>query len=226
MNRPIAWLLPALCALLAGCAGGGGTRETAWAPITPAAYAAPAPATDGAIYRSGGGMSLFQDNKARQPGDLLTILLVERTQATTSASTATSKDSGIGIEAPSLFGGAPTLNGRNLLENEINAGRSFNGKGNSAQSNRLDGSLTVTVVERLPNGNLVVRGEKHLRLNQGNEVIQLQGIVRAADIAPDNSVPSSRVADARIVYGGRGAVAQSNVMGWLTRFFNSGAMPL
>lgn len=218
--------VPVLAALLAGCAGGGAVRDSAWAPVTPAAYAAPAAPTAGAIYRAGGGMSLFQDTKARQPGDLLTILLVERTQASTSASTAVKKDSSASLSAPSLFGAPVTANGRNLLEADVSGGRSFSGKGDSAQSNRLDGSLTVTVVERLPNGNLVVRGEKHLRLNQSNEVIQLQGIVRPADINPDNSIPSSRVADARIVYGGRGPVAQSNVMGWLSRFFNSGAMPL
>lgn len=223
MTRSLA-LLPLL--LLAGCASSGGSRDADWAPISPTAYAMPAAPTEGAIYRASAGMSLFQDTKARQPGDLLTIVLVERTQASTSASTNTSKNSSTGIEAPSLFGGPLTANGRNLLSTEVTGQRGFNGKGDSAQSNRLDGNLTVTVVDRLPNGNLIVRGEKRLRLNQGNEVIQLQGIVRQADINPDNTVPSSRIADARIVYGGRGAVAQSNVMGWLTRFFNSGAMPL
>jgi len=85
--------------------------------------------------------------------------------------------------------------------------------------------VTVTVVQRLPNGNLVVQGQKNLRLNQGDELVQVQGIVRPGDIAPDNSIPSSRVAEARIVYGGRGPVAQSNAMGWLSRFFNSGLTP-
>lgn len=223
MTRLLA-LVPVI--LLVGCASGGGVRDADWAPVPATAYAAPAAPTEGAIYRTGGGMSLFQDTKARQPGDLLTILLVERTQASTSASTATSKDSSASLSGPSLFGAPLTANGRNLLDADVSGGRSFSGKGDSAQSNRLDGSLTVTVVERLPNGNLLVRGEKHLSLNQSNEVIRLQGIVRAADINPDNSIPSSRVADARIVYGGRGPVAQSNVMGWLSRFFNSGAMPL
>jgi flagellar L-ring protein FlgH len=223
MTRSLA-LLPLL--LLAGCAGSGGMRDAEWAPMASAAYATSTAPTDGAIYRTSSGMSLFQDTKARQPGDLLTIVLVERTQASTSASTNTSKESSAGIEAPSLFGGPLTANGRNLLNTEVSGARSFNGKGDSAQSNRLDGNLTVTVVDRLPNGNLIVRGEKRLSLNQGNEVIRLQGVVRAADINPDNTVPSSRIADARIVYGGRGPVAQSNVMGWLTRFFNSGAMPL
>ncbi|MGL6822929.1 flagellar basal body L-ring protein FlgH, partial [Xanthomonas hortorum pv. gardneri] len=92
-------------------------------------------------------------------------------------------------------------------------------------SNRMQGSVTVTVMQRLPNGNLVIQGQKNLRLTQGDELVQVQGIVRAADISPDNTVPSSKVADARIAYGGRGAIAQSNAMGWLSRFFNSRLSP-
>ena len=80
------------------------------------------------------------------------------------------------------------------------------GLANSAQSNKLQGSVTVTVIQRQPNGNLVVQGQKNLRLNRGDELVQIQGIVRAADIAPDNTIPSSKVADARIAYGGRGQI--------------------
>jgi len=89
----------------------------------------------------------------------------------------------------------------------------------------LQGQLTVTVIQRLPNGNLVVAGQKNLRLNQGNELVQIQGIVRAADIGADNTVQSSKVANAQIAYGGRGAMAQANAMGWLARFFNTRLMP-
>ncbi|HEY4560895.1 MAG TPA: flagellar basal body L-ring protein FlgH, partial [Lysobacter sp.] len=81
------------------------------------------------------------------------------------------------------------------------------------------------VVQDLGNGNLLVSGEKKLRLNQGDEVVQLQGIVRTSDIAADNTISSERVADAKIVYGGRGTIARSNAMGWLGRFFNSALMP-
>lgn len=118
-----------------------------------------------------------------------------------------------------------TVNGTDVLRNSTSGDRSFAGKGNTAQSNRMQGSVTVTVMQRLPNGNLVIQGQKNLRLTQGDELVQVQGIVRAADIAPDNTVPSSKVADARIAYGGRGAIAQSNAMGWLSRFFNSRLSP-
>jgi len=215
----------AVAALLGGCVIAGDVRPyPAMAPIQPIMPPQAAP-TAGAIYAAGPTLQLYSDRRARDVGDLLTITLLENTTATTSANTATNKESNLSIGTPSIFGAPVTLGGKDVLSATASGKRDFTGKGNSAQSNRLQGSVTVTVVQRLPNGNLVVQGQKNLRLNQGDELVQVQGIVRAADIAPDNSVPSSRVADARIVYGGRGAVAQSNAMGWLGRFFNSGLAP-
>jgi len=158
-------------------------------------------------------------------GDLLTITLVESTTASSSANTSISKQDAVSMSGPTLLGAPVTINGTRILENSTSGDRSFDGKGNTAQSNRMLGSITVTVIQRLPNGNLVVQGQKNLRLNQGDELVQVQGVVRAADIAPDNTIPSSKVAEARIAYGGRGAVAQSNAMGWLSRFFNSRLSP-
>jgi flagellar L-ring protein precursor FlgH len=178
------------------------------------------PSTSGAVYRAGSGFALFEDRKARDVGDLVTILLAERTNAVSSASTSTSRDSSTSIANPTLFGRQPTLDGLPLLEAEIGASRSFDGTGDSAQSNRLDGSITATVVSRLPNGNLVVQGEKWIQLNQGDELVRIQGIVRTADIAPDNTIASSRVAEARISYSGRGTLAKANAQGWLQRFFD------
>lgn len=185
--------------------------------------------TGGSIYANaaaGGGrtMRLFQDNKAREVGDILTIVLVERTASTTTAQTAVTKDSGIGISAPVIGGIPTTINGRPLSA-EVEGSRTFAGGGDSQQSNRLDGTVTVTVVQDLGNGNLLVSGEKKVRLNQGDEVVQVQGIVRTSDIGPDNRINSDRVGDAKIVYGGRGTLARSNAMGWLGRFFNSAAFP-
>ncbi|HGK7303502.1 flagellar basal body L-ring protein FlgH [Stenotrophomonas cyclobalanopsidis] len=215
----------AVAALLGGCVIAGDVRPyPAMAPIQPIMPPQAAP-TAGAIYAAGPTLQLYSDRRARDVGDLLTITLLENTTATTSANTATNKESNLSIGTPSIFGAPVTLGGRDVLSATAAGKRDFTGKGNSAQSNRLQGSVTVTVVQRLPNGNLVVQGQKNLRLNQGDELVQVQGIVRPADIAQDNSIPSSRVADARIVYGGRGPVAQSNAMGWLSRFFNSGLTP-
>ena len=215
----------AAIALLGGCVIAGDVRPyPALAPVQPV-MPPQVQATAGAIYAAGPSLQLYSDRRARDVGDLLTITLLENTQAQMSANTATSKESELAIGTPTIFGAPVTLGGKDILSATANGSRDFTGRGNSAQSNRLQGNVTVTVMQRLPNGNLVVQGQKNLRLNQGDELVQVQGIVRAADIAPDNTIPSSRVADARIVYGGRGAVAQSNAMGWLSRFFNSGLAP-
>ena len=183
--------------------------------------------TAGAIYRDGvpGGMDLFSDHRARDVGDLLTIVLSETTAAQSKASTTQKKDTKVDMANPTIAGSSPTSHGKNILNNEIDANREFAGNGDSSQSNSLNGNLTVTVIRRLPNGNLVVRGQKNLRLNQGNEFIQVEGVVREADITRENTVPSSLVADARISYNGRGTLSQSNQMGGMARFFNSPLYP-
>lgn len=226
MNRSALSLaaVPALL-LLGGCVAAGDVRPyPAMAPIVPVVAASAQP-TPGAIYQAGPGLSLYSDRIARDVGDLLTISLVESTTAQTSASTQVAKSSEIDVGAPQIFGAPVTYNGRDILSASASAEREFDGQGKSSQSNRLQGSVTVTVIQRLPNGNLVVQGQKNLRLNQGDELVQIQGIVRPADISPNNSVPSSKVGEARIVYGGRGAIAQSNAMGWLGRFFNTRLYP-
>lgn len=230
-------LLIVVLAALSGCATVVGDVRPFAAPVQAApAYAAAAPMVantgastagdgGGSIYAGGRGMRLFQDNKAREVGDLLTIVLVERTSARAAAKTAISKDAGVGLEAPTIAGRGITYHGQPLLQAEVNGTRDFDGAGDSTQSNQLSGNITVTVVQALGNGNLMVSGEKKLRLNQGDELVQVQGIVRTADIGPDNRIASDRVGDARIVYGGRGTLARSNAMGWLGRFFNSAAFP-
>jgi flagellar L-ring protein precursor FlgH len=198
----------------------------ALAPMpTPVAAAPATGASEGAIYPGSHALRLFEDNKARDVGDLVTIVLVENTNARTQAKTAVSKDSTIDMAAPTLAGVPITYHGNNLLEASVEGKRTFQGNGNSTQSNSLAGSVTATVVQNLGNGNLLVRGEKRLRLNQGDELVQVQGIVRVADIGPDNRISSDRIGDARIVYGGRGTLARSNAMGWLGRFFNSAVYP-
>ena len=199
------------------------------APMT-SAYAPQAGNGGGSIYAAANNgqdraLRLFQDNKAREVGDLLTVILIENTRAKTNAATAVTKDAGLGLEAPTIFGQSITHNGRPLLQAEVNGSREFNGVGDSTQSNRLDGSITVRVVENLGNGNLRVAGQKQMRLNQGDELVQIQGVVRIADISTDNRITSDRVGEAQIVYGGRGTLARSNAMGWLGRFFNSAAFP-
>ena len=207
--------------LLGACA----SRPVEYTPLVEQAYPQPAPApVDGAIFHAGQG-GLFEDRRARRVGDMLTVLLVERTQAQKSASTSTAKDSSTSIPGATLLGGPVTRAGIPVLENELASNNSFEGGGDSSQSNRLDGQLTVIVTEVYPNGALKVAGDKRLEINRGAENLRLTGLVRAEDIAADNTVPSSRVAMADISYRGSGPVAEANAMGWLTRFFQSPLWP-
>ena len=112
------------------------------------------------------------------------------------------------------------------MATNINQERDFEGQAEADQSNSLAGSITVTVTEVLPNGVLHIRGEKWLSLTNGDEYIRLTGLVRPEDIAPDNTVASNRIANARFAYGGTGDFDQANQMGWLARFFNSEWWPL
>ncbi|MGD8324899.1 MAG: flagellar basal body L-ring protein FlgH [Gammaproteobacteria bacterium] len=179
----------------------------------------------GAVYNVQRQFSLFDDLRSRNIGDILTIRLVEQTQASKSATTDTSRGTSIDTGSPVILGRTITQDGRDLLNSSIDTDQTFAGAGSSTQSNELIGDITVTVAQVLSNGNLVVRGEKQLTLNQGEEFIRISGIVRPADIAPDNSVPSLRLADARITYSGKGQIANTNRPGWLHRFFNSVAWP-
>ena len=125
-----------------------------------------------------------------------------------------------GVTIPAPFN-PTTRAGIPLFEGSLNGEQGFDGAGSSSQSNSLVGDITLTVVERLPNGNLRIRGEKWVTLNQGEEFIQLSGIIRPTDIEPDNSLVSTRIADARITYSSKGVMAAANKMGWLSRFFHS-----
>jgi len=183
------------------------------------------PATNGAIYQQYHEVGLFNNATAHSVGDLVTIHLVEQTTASKSASTTTSKASKAVLPSPTLLGKPVTINGTEILSAGMNNNSSFDGEGGSKQSNSLAGDITVTVARRLANGNLLVRGQKWIEINQGMEYVRIQGIIRPIDLAPDNSVPSNKVADATISYGGKGTLADSNTKGWLARFFDSPLLP-
>lgn len=182
---------------------------------------------NGAIYQPAQSTALFEDYKARRVGDLLSVILVESTNASKSASTKIAKDNELELDIASadIFGRPVSTSGYKLLGAKGKHNRAFDGSGDTAQSNRLRGQITVTVAEVLSNGNLVVQGEKWLGLNQGQEYVRLRGIVRPVDISANNTVLSTQVANAQVYYGGTGAVAESNTMGWLARFFNHPVWP-
>lgn len=217
-----------LCALLGGCAfvpGADEDRDERALRVPPGHGAGSADAAPGTIFRAGTGLALFEDLRARRVGDILTINLVEATNATKSSTTSTKKSTDAAINNATVLGYPVTRDGVPILSGSLGAEQVFSGEGGATQSNRLEGSVTVTVVERLPNGNLFVRGEKWLTLNQGKEYVRVSGIVRPYDILADNSVSSEKVANARIEYAGKGALADANRMSWLARFFNSPWLP-
>lgn len=225
--RPqIVWfelILMLFAMLIAGCASAPAKSAT---PDPLMATAAPvAVPQNGSIFAAGQGMALFEDQKARNVGDTLTILLVETTTAKTTAATNTAKDSSSDVSAPKVFGMPVSIHGTSVLSASLDSTHKFAGSGDSSQSNTLQGNIQATVIGRQPNGNLIVRGEKHLSLNQGSEFVRIEGVVRPADIATDNTIASSRVADARISYTGEGTLAESNQKGWLSRFFSSPLWP-
>jgi flagellar L-ring protein precursor FlgH len=179
------------------------------------------PASNGAIYQVGRDVALFENPVARHIGDTVTIVLSESTAAKKSATTNTAKSTNQTLPGISVLGKAVTIKGNPITSASIDDSSKFAGEGDSAQSNSLTGYITCTVTRVLPNGNLYIRGEKWIGINQGSEYVRLSGVVRPIDIAPDNSVPSLKVGAANISYGGKGALADANNQGWLSRFFNS-----
>jgi flagellar L-ring protein FlgH len=208
-----------------------------YAPVLPRTPL-PAAQNNGSIYQAGFENGLYDDRKAFRVGDIITITLNERTQASKNANSNLQKDSSGTLGVPNLFGMAVApdnplrslsalgMTNNNLsLDSSWNSQRDATGSGQAGQSNSLSGSVTVTVAEVLPNGILAVRGEKWMTLNTGDELMRISGLVRADDISTDNTVSSTRVADARITYSGTGAFADASQPGWMSRFFMSPLWP-
>lgn len=182
-------------------------------------------APTGSIYMASRNMSLFEDVKARQVGDIVTVVLAEATDAAKSSDTTLDKSNSNTITNPTFGADAAGAGSDLSLGFDLSSSGAFSGESASNQSNSLQGSVAVSVVKVLPNGNLYVQGEKWIHINQGNEYIRLRGIIRPEDIGTNNTVLSTKVADARISYGGTGAPAEANMVGWLSRFFMSPIWP-
>ena len=177
-------------------------------------------APTGSIYKAGHSNELFRDLKAYRVGDVLTVVLSEDTSAEMRSTTSTKKDDNISLGLSNLLGNQYAALQSPLGVQSDNT-RSFAGTGNSSQSNSLDGQITVTVHDVMPNGNLLIRGEKRVTINRGIEFLQLSGIVRPEDVNAENEVSSVRIADTQITYSSRGIVGDSNTAGWGSRIFNS-----
>lgn len=207
----------ALCAALPLALAACGMQKPAGfaATLPPAPEAAPTAANGSIFSASAGYAPLYFGQRAHRVGDLVTVVLIERTTTSKSAEGTTARDGSISLTPPSA--GPFSFN-----PNVLNSGgsSSFNGGGDASQTSTLRGDLTVTIAEVRPNGTALVRGEKVMQFSQGEEWVQLAGIIRLADIDQDNRIASPRIADAQITYAGKGAVQRASREGWLSRFFN------
>ena len=183
------------------------------AVILVALAAAPAQADD--LFRGSNWASMSGDRKASQPGDILTVVIFQAAEATNSAQNSSRKKT----DAGGSFG---TTIGSGSVDEKLSLefGGGFTGRGEVRRSEKLVTQISLTVREVLPNGDLVVEGEQWMRINGETSRIGVQGRVRPADISGDNSVLSSRIADARISYDGRGFVTRSAKPGIVNKIFS------
>lgn len=214
--------------LLAGC-NSTPKRDPEFAAVPPAEIP-PVPSGNGSIYQAGFERSWFENVRARRVGDILVVNLVEDTEASHTNSGKVSKSNSTSITNPTIFGRAlsfdlPGSNRSHNLGTSLESATDFSGDADNTQENELSGSVSVMVTEVLANGYLKVRGEKRLGMTGGNEYIRVSGIIRPEDIDLNNTVASTKVADATLVYVGDGQVSKATTMGWLAKFFISALMP-
>ncbi|MDE2394326.1 MAG: flagellar basal body L-ring protein FlgH [Burkholderiales bacterium] len=223
-------LLPLAAVLLALSLGGCAALypHVEVAPTPPASAlvqpaAAPAPIT-GSIFSAADYRPLLEDYRARRVGDTLTVQIIENIAASQKSTTAIGKTS-------SLAGGitaAPLLSANSFARASVGAtgANTFSGSGDSENTNAFTGTVTVTVQKVLPNGNLMVTGEKQIGVNMNIDVLRFSGVVDPHTIQSGNMVQSTQVADVRLEHRGRGAQADANAVGWLQRVFLSVLGPM
>jgi flagellar L-ring protein precursor FlgH len=223
MHTAIRLAFAAAAALaLSACLGTGPQRAPGFAapppPPAPVTHAGATGANQGAIFQASQGYApLIVGNRARGLGDMVTILLVESTSTSKSTSGATDRSGNLGLIPP----GTGPLSFLDPSSLNASGSGSFNGEGTAAQQSQLTGTVAVTIAAVHPNGTAEVVGEKQMAFSQGDEWVQFAGRIRLVDIDADNTVPSSRVANARIIYTGKGSVQQASRPGWLSRFFGA-----
>ncbi len=193
--------------------------DPAWAPIHPKHQPEHYAAETGSLFNVARSASLYDDSKPRGIGDIITVTLDEATKAAKSSDADLSKNNDASMEPLEVGGQALTVGDYNFSYNLSND-NNFSGSSAANQSNSLSGSISVEVIEVLANGNLLIRGEKWLTLNTGDEYIRLSGTIRPQDIDYDNTIASTRISNARIQYSGTGTNQDMQEPGFLARFFN------
>jgi len=196
-----------------------------FAPILPEMEAEPIVPT-GSLFKANYVNNIYSDSKAHRVGDIISVILSESTQANKNAKTELKKANSALLDPITGFGASPINFKNDAIQFGLNQTSDFKGDSKSNQGNSLSGNISVHVLRVLPNGNLMIRGEKWITLNNGDEYVRLTGVIRSQDISSNNTVTSSKVANARIQYAGTGTFAEVNEQGWLTKFFSSSWWPL
>ena len=173
----------------------------------------------GGIYSARNSRPLFEDRRARFVGDIITITIAETTSASKISENKASRSNAMTAGVPTITG--LPFSGIGGLGLSANSASTFDGKGQNTSANDFTSTITVTVIEVMPNGNLLVSGEKQIGLKEGDEFIRFSGVVNPTTITTSNTVVSTQVADARIEYKANGALNDVQVMGWLSKFFLS-----
>lgn len=217
--------VPVVAVLAAGCSYMQPRVEISEPTQAMPAPAPVAPPANGAIFQGVTYRPLFEDHRARLAGDTLVINIVEKVSASQKSTSSIDKSSELSGGITALPGiNATKVLGRASLG--ANAGNAFNGKGATENTNDFSGTITVTVRQVLPNGHLIVAGEKQIGVNANVDVLRFSGQVDPRAIQPGNSVPSTQIANVRLEHRGRGAQADAQAVGWLQRVFLSVVSPL
>ena len=180
----------------------------------------------GSLFKANYVNNIYSDSKAHRVGDIISVILSENTQAQKNAKTELKKENNNTLDPIIGLGGDPLTYKNDSIQFGYNQNGNFKGDSKSNQSNSLNGNISVHVLQVLPNGNLMIRGEKWLTLNNGDEYIRLTGVIRSKDIGSNNTILSSKVANARIQYSGTGTFADVQEQGWLSQFFSSSWWPI
>lgn len=214
VSRALIALFAGAALALTGCAHL--PHDSVVGKAEPVVIPTPPPAVaDGAIFQANRNYRpLFEDMRPRMAGDVLTVVFNEQVSASKSSQSNASRDSETSFSPDQTPKGLQKLGQYGL---DLKAQHDFQGGGGSQAKNTFTGTITVIVMQVLSNGNLKVRGEKQIAINQGTEYIRFAGIVDPRTISADNSVLSTRVADARIEYVGDGYINEAQNMGWLQR---------
>ncbi|MFO1413558.1 MAG: flagellar basal body L-ring protein FlgH [Burkholderiales bacterium] len=175
------------------------------------------PAPNGAIWQQASYVPLFEDQRARRVGDIITVRIEEKLNASKQATTNAKRNGDTAFALADVkFGNTYLLKGGSITGESKNE---FEGKGDSGANNYFTGSITVTVIDVLPNGYLRVAGEKQIGINTGSEFVRLSGVVNPTTILANNIVSSTSIGDARLEYRGAGTIDEAQTMGWLSRMF-------